>query len=115
MPRHTKAEQAEALQRLHDHIQPGDTIYTTVAHVARSGMYRVIRVKAIIPAPEIGPRAVHVLHLGYNVAIALGLTYKRDHEGIAMHGCGYDAAYDIVYNLSLALFGAPDKLRKESL
>lgn len=115
MTRQTKAEQHAAIERLREWIRPGDTLYTTVNHVSRSGMYRTVQIRAILPESSRGERAVSVLFLGFNVATALGLRYDRKHEGIGMGGCGYDAAYQVIHDLSMLLFGASDKLRKETL
>jgi hypothetical protein len=38
--KYSKEEKERALKRLHELIKPGDTVYTSVKHVSRSGMSR---------------------------------------------------------------------------
>jgi hypothetical protein len=76
-------------------VKPGDTLYTVLEHVSRSGMMREIKVYAI---SEKEP----VWLTGY-AAKALGETLgKRD--GIRMGGCGMDMGFSLVYNLSRTLY-----------
>ena len=77
-------------------IKPGDTIYTVLRHVSRSGMTRVIDLIRIVdgrPISIVGPAAQ---------LLALGLD--RDRWGVRMSGCGMDMGFAAVYELSYALF-----------
>lgn len=90
-------EQNEAIERLKEWIQPGDTIHTILRHVSRSGMFRVIDVVKIGKDGE-------VLSLGWNVAKALDYAHDRQREGLRVSGCGMDMGFHVVYNLSRVLF-----------
>lgn len=77
-------------------IKPGDTIYTSLIHVSRSGMYRVIG----------------LFHIQNNepydiswAAAKLLEGYDERHSGCKASGCGMDMGFALVYNLSWALFG----------
>jgi len=113
----------EALDRLR-FLKKGDTIFTILKHVARSGMYRVVDVRFFrvvtrevswstgerrengsIVTRSARRRVAEPLWLSYNCALALGLRWDKRHEGVGMGGCGYDVGHGIVYKLSLALFG----------
>ena len=91
-----KSEQAEATARLLEWVKPGDTLYTQVKNVSRSGMSRVIQV---IQLENNEPR-----YLGYNVAQALGWSYDRKREGVKVSGCGMDMGFHLIYELSVKLF-----------
>jgi hypothetical protein len=79
-------------------LKPGDTVYTALKHVSRSGMYRVIDtyvMKDNIP-----------LRISWSVAEVTGFGYDKRHEGVKASGCGMDMGFEIVYNLSYALYPA---------
>lgn len=100
MTKVAKAERDEAIGKLRAWIKPGDTVYTILEHVSRSGMQREIR--AVLLQCEDG-RPVD-LHPNYNIAKALGLRQgKRD--GLIMGGCGMDMGFALVYELSHVLYG----------
>src|SRR3990167_2964197 len=95
MARATKAEQQEALDRLRTLLHPGDTVYTQLKHVSRSGMYRVIDLYVIHnDAP---------LRLSWSVG-ALCEGYDDRHEGAKASVCGMDMGFHLVYNTSARLF-----------
>lgn len=100
----TKAQKEEnrkeAIAFLQERIKPGDTLYTTVRHVARSGMSRTI---SIFRMDVVDGVAVPYDISGW-VAHATGLT--RDHKlgGVKVGGCGMDMGFHIVYELSSVLF-----------
>ena len=94
----TKADRASlaAFYQLKKLLKPGDTIYTRLCHVSKSGMMRVIDVYVIkdnVP-----------LRISWSTADATGFTYNRKHEGVQVDGCGMDMGFEIVYSLSSALF-----------
>lgn len=101
----TKQERDDAIARLSEILQPGDTVYTVLRHRARSGMYRTLDVYFFEPCPERGPRAVEKYRLTALVAKACGYRYDQRHEAIGVKGCGFDAGHDVVYNLTMTLFG----------
>ena len=82
---------------LHDMVKEGDTVYTVLRHVSRSGMLRVIDLIAI--------RGNEPWHCGYNAAEVLGRSYDRNREGIKISGCGMDMGFALVYDLAHVLFG----------
>lgn len=99
MTKAQKAERAEAIAKLREWIKPGDTVYTVLEHVSRSGMSREIRV-VLLHAD--GSRVVD-LHPNYLVAKVLGERIGK-RNGIMVGGCGMDMGFHIVYTLSRYLF-----------
>lgn len=97
---YTKTEKAEALAKLREWIKPGDTVYTILRNVSRSGMSREIGV-VLLANGEDG-RTID-LHPNYSVAVVLGERCgKRD--GVIVGGAGMDMGFHLVYSLSSALF-----------
>lgn len=100
-------EQHEAIERLREWVKPGDTLYTILRHVSRSGMLRVVDI--VKPTPD----GQSMLALGWNVAKALESRFDREHEGIRVSGCGMDMGFNLVYELGRAMypdgFGCPGK------
>ena len=96
----TKAQQRErqeAIEHLREFIKPGDTVYTTLKHVSRSGMLRIIDVHVI---EDNQPRWI-----AYTVAKAIDAPFnQRASDGIKMTGCGMDMGFALVYDLSYNLF-----------
>lgn len=97
-----KQSVAEAIDRLREWIKPGDTVYTQLKHVSRSGMMRVIQVVKIECSEE--RKEPDILYLGYNVAQAIEMKYDREREGVRIGGCGMDMGFAIVYDLGRVLF-----------
>ena len=97
MTKYSKTETAEARERLEKLIKPGTKIYTTVKHVSRSGMMRVISAHVIDEDRE--PRDV-----SRDVAVVIGGSFDRDRWGVKMGGAGMDMTFALTYNLSRALF-----------
>lgn len=96
-PNLSQLEQIDAVLDLHEILKPGDTIYTTLRHVSRSGMQRVIDVNVI---RDNEPRWI-----GYTVAKALGDRFDDRKQGIVVGGCGMDMGFHIVHNLGYRLYG----------
>ena len=100
MTKAQKLEQQEARERLAGIINQGDTIYCVLRHVARSGMSRRL--------------TVHLAGGAQNITrdVALACDYPLKDVGmrweIVIGGCGFDAACDVGYNLSYALWGVGD-------
>lgn len=88
-------EQNEAKARLLEILKPGDTIHTSLKHVSRSGMYRVIRLYVI--------KDGDLINLDYHAAKLLE-GYDNRHDGCKASGCGMDMGFALVYNLAYALF-----------
>lgn len=98
----TKAqtEKQEAIDQLREWLKPGDTVYTILESVSRSGMSRTIRV--VVLKHEDGK--VIDLHPNWSVAKAIGARLSKGNDGIVMGGCGMDMGFALVYSLSRALF-----------
>lgn len=91
----TTTERTEALDRLRGWLKPGDTVYTILRHVSKSGMQREVGV--------VIQRDGDFLHPNYAVSQAIGVRLgKRD--GVIMNGCGTDMGFEVVYNLGRALW-----------
>jgi hypothetical protein len=94
----TNPERDEAIARLHEWLKPGDTVYTIVRHVSRSGMSRDISV--VVMTPD-GP-----IHPNWAVARATGmrLVTTGGHDAIRIGGCGMDMGFALVYELGARLW-----------
>lgn len=99
--RKADAEKAEAIERLREWVKPGDTLFTILRSVSRSGMSRRVTVKKI----ECINGRPQVLHLDYNVARAIGVSTAKIDYGVPVAGCGFDAGHEVVYLLGRVLFG----------
>jgi hypothetical protein len=88
------ARHAYAVAQLRELLGAGDTVYTVLRHVSRSGMSR--RIDCYKMTAE-GPR-----YLSSYVADVLG--YPEPKDGIRVDGCGMDMGYHLVNSLSTALF-----------
>lgn len=96
MTKAQRTEQAAAIERLREWVKPGDTVYTILRHVSRSGMSRSI--STVIDGEE-GPNDI-----SYMVARALGNRMDRDRGGVIVGGAGMDMGFHLVYNLSYCLW-----------
>ena len=77
-------------------LKPGDTVYTVLRHVSRSGMSRSIdayKMEHDGPTMLTGP-----------ACRLLGLTFDRNNGGAKMGGCGMDMGFAMIYELSYALW-----------
>lgn len=88
----------EAIERLRKEIKPGETLRTILRHVSSSGMSRSISIVQIKRNGE--TREWDTL-----VAKALGEKIDQKHGGIKVQGAGMDMGFDLVYSLSMALYG----------
>lgn len=83
-------------EKLLELLKPGDTVYTILRHVSRSGMSRVID---LIIMSDAGPRSIAAL-----AAEVCNKKIDRDRWGIKIGGTGMDMGFALVYELSYALF-----------
>jgi hypothetical protein len=94
-----KERKDKALEEVKDElrkiIKPGDTVYTVLKHVSRSGMYRVIDLYVM---QDNQPRRI-----SWQAAQLLE-GYDERHEGCKVGGCGMDMGYHLVYKLSYSLY-----------
>ena len=93
-----KAESARYLRKL---LNPGDTVYTMLRHVSRSGMQR--RISCLVGEGRA------VTDITFDVARVLDENIKGrsgyvQDVGITRGGCGMDMGFDLVYHLSSVLF-----------
>ena len=92
----SEQEKIEAIEKLRELLKPGDTVYTILTHVSRSGMSRSI--KPIIF------RDSRPYDLTYLVCKSKEGTFDRNNGGVKVGGCGMDMGFNLVYNLSYRLF-----------
>ncbi len=94
-------ERTKAVAQMREWLKPGDTAYTIVEHVSRSGMSREIRTVLLKPAEGNG----HIvdLHPNYFIAKVLGCRQGK-HDGCIVGGCGMDMGFHLIYNLSFSLY-----------
>lgn len=98
-----QAERQEALDTLRKWIKEGDTVYTVLRHVSRSGMQRIIGVVVFLDGDPIHPN--------YSVGTLLERAVKMNQDGVVCRGAGMDMGFDLVYSLSHAMFGRGDALK----
>jgi len=102
--RNSKKERADAIARLREWLEPGDTVYTVLRNVSRSGMQRTIGVLGI-ELPSRGDYSEpQIKDYTRNVAMALNLKDDDKRGGVVIGGCGMDMGFEIVYRLSTVLF-----------
>lgn len=94
MTKAQRQEQWEAKRTLREWIEPGDTIYTVLRRVSRSGMQREISLH--------GVGGYLVWYTGM-AARALGERIGK-RGGIIVGGCGMDMGFQLVYNLGRVLY-----------
>jgi len=104
-------KEAEAIVHLRSILKPGDTVYTVLRHVSRSGMTRGIDCYAMSVEPGFGSsddlRAVPVWitsYVGHAIGSPQPLDYWRKSMGLKIGGCGMDMGFHVVYTLSRVLF-----------
>jgi hypothetical protein len=103
-------ERAEAIARMHEWVKPGDTVYTILRHVSRSGMQREIGIVLLLSEERRqdvdtrhGGRTPVDLHPNYAVAEIIGARVGK-HDGVIVGGCGMDMGFHVVYTLSRYLY-----------
>lgn len=94
----TKTNRDDAIAKLRDLLQPGDTVHTVLRHVARSGMSRVIDCYQLV-STDGEPRWLSPL-----VAKATGFTFNAKREALQVGGCGMDMGFHVVSTLSRVLY-----------
>lgn len=92
----------EAKAELHKLLKAGDTVYTDVGTVSRSGMSRTMSVYIPVINEHTGkPDIRDITHLVAKVA-----GYKRNDRGeLKVGGCGMDMGFAVVYSLAARMFG----------
>lgn len=104
----------KAIKQLRDLLSPGDTVYTVVVHVSRSGMTR--HIKALIPTTETHAKwetdgetredeeRPAIRDISYLVAPAVGMRMPKDDRAVVVQGAGMDMGFHLVYELGCALW-----------
>ena len=105
-----RAEAIEALRELG--VKPGTRIYTSVSHVARSGMSRHLHCYLPVAVTRQGKREVCIRTITHLVARAIGDRMKDD--AILNGDCGTDAGFHTVYRLGRVMFPKGGSLTKTS-
>lgn len=95
-----RQESEKARQRLLAFLRPGQTVYTVLRSVSRSGMQRTLDAYAIVAGENGTPEKVYLS--GY-IAKAADLR-RNDHGALVVGGCGMDVGFEVVYNLGRAVF-----------
>ena len=100
-------EQVQAIEYLRTFIKKGDVISTRVDSVAPSGLSRNIAFFCVDEnycswTEKNKPR---VRNISYQVAKALGYTYRPNSTSVHVKGCGMDMCWHSVHQLSYVLFG----------
>ena len=90
-----QVEQEELIDTLRTTLKPGDTVYTVLRHVSRSGMYRLIDLY------KISNNTIIYLS-GYVGPLLEGRDPKTG--ACKASGCGMDMGFHLVYNLGSILF-----------
>lgn len=101
MTKHKAAEIEAMKESLRAILPPGSTVYTVLRHVSRSGMLRAIDVYAIKCVDGV----IEKYWLTPKVAAVCGYSINKRHDALTVNGCGMDMGFDVVYNLSYALYG----------
>jgi hypothetical protein len=99
-------ERQAAIAVLREWMKPGDTVFTVLRHVSRSGMQREIGVVLVRPESHShfpADSTVTVRHPEYQIGKALGIRMGK-REGLIVGGCGMDMGFQLVYELSSVLF-----------
>ncbi len=96
MTTRSEKERQEAIEHLRAILHPGDTVYTVLRHVSRSGMYRAIDLYIMQDNQPVRITS-HVCRAGM-------ATWNDRHQAAGVTGCGMDAGFSLVYNTSAALF-----------
>jgi hypothetical protein len=91
-----QTEREREIGYLRDTIKPGETIYTVLRHVSKSGMYRCVDLYHMVDNEPI--------RITWGACKATGIRYDRRHEAMGIGGCGMDVGFEAVYNLSITLF-----------
>ena len=100
------AERDEAIARLREIVNEGDTLTTIVRHPSRSGMRRAIDVYLFRPGD--GGR-VDRFWLSRLASKATGFGFDEKHEALCVDGCGMDMGFHVVNTLSRVLFPDSDR------
>lgn len=95
-------EKIIARARLAHMLPPGSTVYTSLAHVSRSGMMRKIRALVVDEDGEI-------VNVSAWVAEALGEPHDSDANAVKVGGSGMDMGFHLINSLCYAIHGSANE------
>lgn len=94
----SKEDRERSLATLRALLKPGDTVYTVLRSVSRSGMSRKISCFVVGESQEPMNITRHVHHVtGYPLS-------RTGEHAVSVSGCGMDMGFALVYDLSYRLF-----------
>lgn len=99
-PRTDETDQLEAIGKLRELLKPGDSVYTSVNSVSRSGMSR--HISLVIAYNNKDTKRPDVFNITWLASRALGWTMKGG--CLRVSGCGMDMCFHTVYSLGRMLF-----------
>jgi hypothetical protein len=99
-------ERAEAIAYLHKILKPGDTVYSVLRHVSKSGMSRIVSLRIVRKGEIQWITGYAARAMGHKIADSGGRT------GIKIGGCGMDMGFALVYELGRTLWPKGFRLRK---
>ena len=88
----------EAREALLGYCPRGSTVYNVLEHVTASGMTRYVK------SYTFRPFGTDIFLSGY-IARLLGQQRAHNRDGVKMVGCGMDMGFDLIYRLSMELYG----------
>ena len=103
-------ERQDAISKLKEYVKEGDTLYTDVKHVSKSGMTRHMKVIQL----QIYNKKARPSYWHYYIAKALNLPMNRDNQ-VIVRGCGMDMGFHLINSLSRTLYGKGDAIKHEWL
>lgn len=92
--------EAQAILHLRDVLKPGDTVYTVLRHVSRSGMSRNIDLYYM---RDDAPQWISA-YVGHAIGSPQSRKNWERSQGLTVGGCGMDMGFHLVYNLGRVLF-----------
>lgn len=95
-----KQEKKEAIEELKKIIEKGDTVYTVLRHVSKSGMTRGIDCYVI---KDNRPRWI-TAYVGKAIGCPQSENDWRKQRGLRIGGCGMDMGFHVVNNLGYAVY-----------
>ena len=102
MSKVNQEQRDKAAEYLKEWLKPGDTVYTIVRHVSRSGMLRHIGL--VVLRYDTKRKEINAYQASYNAALVLGWRVNKDRDALIVEGAGMDMGFHTVYELSHVLF-----------
>jgi hypothetical protein len=102
-----KEKRLEAIKRLKEVLKKGDTLFTQLEYVSKSGMMRHIKVRQL--------KNNRPLDWTYLISDALDWNMSDKTRAIKVGGCGMDMGFHLIYTLSRNLFNDGYAIKQEWL